>query len=165
MGDDPDAWDTQFLILDGAETLRDLRLMIGPDDSKVLLRQGSWGDSQGTEYFLWAINDFLPFARNLLEAYGAVEVMKAAGRAAEARRNRETRLEAGNWVRRGYGEVQGLLLDQVMRYNAWSVPKLRKQFGLNDGDAGLLMKACGYDYDPATETFYLLDEYRGLDLP
>ncbi|MFJ4044165.1 hypothetical protein ACIPV2_00280 [Microbacterium sp. NPDC089987] len=163
LGDDPQASDTHFLVLDGNETLADLRLAIGPEDSRVLLRQGSWGDSQGPEYFLWAVNDFLPFARNLLEAYGAVEVMRAAGRAIEKRRHRETRREAEYWVRGGYGEVHGLLRDQVAQYRAWPVADLRSEFGLSDGDAAQLMKVSGYDYDPATKTYYRLDLYGTLD--
>jgi hypothetical protein len=162
LGDDPQAWDTQFLVLDGDETLGDLRLAIGPDDSRVLLRQGSWGDSQGPEYFLWAVNDFLPLARNLLEAYGAVEVMRVAGRAIEKRRHRETRREAEYWVRGGYGEVHGLLRDQVAQYHSWSVADLRNEFGLSDGDAAQLMKASGYDYDPSSMAYYRLDAYGGL---
>jgi hypothetical protein len=160
----PDVWDTQFLLLDGTETLGDLRLMIGPDDSRVLLRQGSWGDSQGPEYFLWVVDDFLPFARNMLEVYGAVEVMRAAGRAVEARRNRVTRRDAEYWVRSGCGEVSGPLRDQVEQYQSWPVARLRKHFALSDGDAGQLMKACGYDYDADTKTYYRLrNEYGDAD--
>ncbi|WP_314506019.1 hypothetical protein [uncultured Microbacterium sp.] len=146
--------DTLFLHLTGEETLAQLRTIVGPDDSAVVLRQGGWGDSSGTEVLNWVVSDFLPFSRTMLEVYGAVEVMRTAGRAIESRRNRETLREAKYWALSGNSEVYGLLRSQVDSMHSWTAQQVKSQFGLELHDAGRLMAACGYEFDRSDETFY-----------
>jgi hypothetical protein len=142
---------TQFLVLAGSETLAELCILIGPNDAAVVLRAGGWGDTQGPEFFLWLVDDFLPFGRHALEVYGAVEFMKVVGRAVERKRYRESRQQAADWVRGGYGPVYGLLKEQVESYHAWAVDDAERQFGLSPADTTKLMTECGYHFERDTE--------------
>lgn len=154
--------DSQFLLLEGHETVRDLRFIIGPDDDAVVLRTGGWGGTGLPEMYTWVLSDLLPFGRMLLEAYGAVEFIKVAGRAVEARKNRELRREAESWLRSGSNEVWGLLLEAITRSDAWPVDDVARVFALSPTDASQLMVACGYTYDPASRCYYRMDAYPGL---
>lgn len=154
--------DSQFLQLEGHETLRDLRRLIGPDDHAVCLRTTGWGGSDLAEMYNWVVSDLLPYGQAFLEIYGAVEFIKVAGRAFEARKDRELRREADYWVRSGNEEVQGFLRDAVMRLHAWPAKELNRAFALAPSDAAKLMRACGYSYDPASECYYRLNSYPGL---
>lgn len=154
--------DTQFLVLTGNETLSELRVLIGADDSAVVLRTGGWGDTQGPELFVWLVEDFLPFGRAALEAYGAVGVMKVVGRAIEKKRYRETREQAADWLRRGGGRVDGRLKEQVESYHSWTVRDAERHFGLSASDTAELMIACGYRFERDTQAYYRL--FDGMDV-
>ena len=154
--------DSQFLLLEGHETARDLRFIIGPDDDAVFLRTGGWGGSDLPEMYHWVVSDLLPFGRVILEAYGAVEFIRVAGRAIEARKNRELRLEAESWVRSDSEEVWGSLLEAVRRSDAWPVDDVTRTFALSATDATRLMTVCGYTYDPASRCYYRMNAYPGL---
>nr|WP_154921999.1 hypothetical protein [Microbacterium testaceum] len=159
---DDGIYDSQFLALEGNETLRELRFLVGPDDNAVYLRRSGWGGPDLPEMYNWVISDLLPYGQAFLEVYGAVEFMRVVGRTIEAKKNRELRREAEYWVRSGQDEVHGLLLEAVMRYDSWPVKELDRAFNLPQSDAARLMKACGYDYDVASETYYRLPAYPGL---
>jgi hypothetical protein len=160
----PDVIDSQFLLLQGDETLRALRGLIGPDDSTVLLRTTGWGGSDLPEMFHWVVNDLMPYGQTLLEIYGAVEVLKVVGRTTEARRNRTIRREAEYWVRSGREAPQGILLDAVLVYDHWEAGRVESTFGLGRSEAAKLMDGCGYDYEPASRMYLRLNAYEGLDL-
>ncbi|WP_341954533.1 hypothetical protein [Microbacterium sp. LWH13-1.2] len=154
--------DSQFLLLEGHETAHDLRFLIGPNDDAVFLRTGGWGGTGLPEMYNWVLSDLLPFGRTFLEVYGAVEFIKVAGRAVEARKNRELRREAEAWLRSDSKEVWGLLLDAVRRSDAWPVDDLTRTFALSITDATRLMTVCGYTYDPASRCYYRMNAYPGL---
>lgn len=154
--------DSQFLLLEGHETARDLRFLVGPDDDAVFLRTGGWGGMGLPEMYDWVLSDLLPFGSTFLEVYGAVEFIKVTGRAVEARKNRELRREAESWLRSDSKEVWELLREAVARSDAWLVDDLTSKFALSPTDATRLMTACGYTYDPASRCYYRMDAYPGL---
>lgn len=157
--------DSQFLLLQGDETLADLRSLIGPDDDSVWLRSMGWGGSDTPEFYFWLVNDLLPWGRAALELYGAVEVVRVIGRSIEAKKHRETIREAQTWLRWNNSEVQGNLLAAVRTYEYWAVDRAKKSFGLDDAGIGKLMAACGYEYEPDAELYIRSSLLNRLETP
>ncbi|WP_314506015.1 hypothetical protein [uncultured Microbacterium sp.] len=153
--DSDSAPDTQFLVLSGTETLGELRLIIGPDDSAVILRSGGFGGGDFQEVLRWTVEDFLPQMSTLLEVYGAVQMARDVGRSVESRRNRQTRRDADYWLRNGKRAVPDYLLNAVQARVSWPAGELSRVFGLGSSDAADLMHACGFKYNSASlEYFY-----------
>jgi hypothetical protein len=150
-----DGLDNQFLNLTGDEALADLRLLVGPDDSAVVLRSTGFGGPDLGEVMGWTLQDLLPHLRAALEIYGAVQVARDVGRAVEARKNRRSRQDADYWVRSGRGEVPSYLLSAVQARGLWSIREMDRAFALPAADGARLMTACGYAYNSVNGSYYL----------
>jgi hypothetical protein len=141
-----------FILLTPAETMADLRTLVGPNDYAVAVELPGFG-GEG-DIFSWVLQDLLPLGRVLLEVYGAVEVGHRLTAVIQRSRAKETRALADYWVREGAGTPPQQLIGVVQSRYWWTTDDIDTQLGLGREEATRLMNLCGYRWSAEFRAYY-----------
>ncbi len=141
-----------FVLLTPAETMADLRTLVGPNDYEVAVELPGFG-GEG-DIFSWVLQDLLPLGRVLLEVYGAVEVGHRLTKVMQKSRAKETRSLADYWVREGGGTPPQALIAVVLSRYSWTTDDIDTQLGLGREDATRLMNLCGYRWSVDMQAYF-----------
>lgn len=135
-------------------TLRELRLLIGPDDDAVRLQIGGFGGDGAEAFILWLLEDLLPFGGELLSVYGGVELGVRASRALRKRNHRETRELVQEWLHAGDRELPDALREVITDRSYWPMRDVDLVFGISGPDLRRAMESCGYGYSPSDSAYH-----------